>query len=380
MKIGIDAKWYFSGNPSGRVWTRNVVEHLVREHGEHEYVLFLKPGDRGREFPFDAERVEKRYATGKPNMLANVLSLPRLARAAGVDALVTQYFAAPVRGVRQLTVVHDVIFEVEPRYFTYPERLYFASIRPLLRSADTVLTVSAHVQQDLKTYGYVRDHQRCHVLPNGVGERFLEVGRGEGREVGRIREKLGLPRRFVLYVGRLNQRKNIDGLLRAFRQLDDPEVRLVLGGQKDWKMFDVDRLIAELEIGDRVRQLGFVDDADLPWLYRAAECFAYVSHQEGFGIPPLEAMACGTPVVVANTSSLPEVCGDAAEYVNPADVKDIARGLTRVVGDAEYRQRLGAAGRARAEQFTWRRTADSLIHLVERTVAASDERPVSGSP
>ncbi|MEM6782598.1 MAG: glycosyltransferase family 1 protein, partial [Bacteroidota bacterium] len=363
-RIGIDARWLFSGNPSGRVWVREVTRALVEQYPHHAYVLFHRPSEVARPLPFDVApptqvtRVPVRSLTGLGTAL---WSLPAAANRAEVDVLVTQYYAAPRVRAHQITVVHDVLFESKPDYFSRRQRLYFRPMRRMLRAADTIVTVSTYVTHDLKRYGYVQPHQSLAVVPNGINPAFAKV---TAQDVVAVRERYQLPEAFLLYVGRLNVRKNIDGLLTAVSEMRHQEAPLLLAGSAEGRTFDPRAYIEALGLHDRVRLLGFVPDKDLPALYGAARAFAYVSHAEGFGLPPVEAMAAGTPVVVSNTTSLPEVCGDAALYVSPTDQSAIARALDRVWDDLPLRHRLTKAGRARATQFSWTRTADLLMRLV----------------
>lgn len=179
----------------------------------------------------------------------------------------------------------------------------------------------------------------------------------------------GLVRPYVLAVGNLEPRKNLPGLLRAFARLA-PEVPhdLVLVGAEGWLTGEIHATLDELRLGGRVRMTGFVEDADLPAWYGAADLFVYPSLYEGFGLPVLEAMACGAPVVTSNVSSLPEVAGDAALLVDPSDVDSIAEEMRRGLTDAALALDLRRRGQLRAADFTWDRTAEQTV-AVYREVA-----------
>ncbi|NOZ27369.1 MAG: glycosyltransferase family 4 protein [Chloroflexi bacterium] len=180
-----------------------------------------------------------------------------------------------------------------------------------------------------------------------------------------FRRRRGLPERFVLYLGTLEPRKNVIAAVEAFARwiqaTGDRTTWLILGGAKGWYYEQIFSRVQELGITDRVRFPGYIPSAELPDWYRAAEVFLYPSLYEGFGLPPLEAMACGTPVITSNTSSLPEVVGDAALKVDPHDVEAIAEALARLLEDADLRRQLREAGLERARLFSWERTARETI-------------------
>ena len=222
------------------------------------------------------------------------------------------------------------------------------------------------------------DLARVTVVYPGVGPRFRPLA---PEQTEPVRRKLALPEQFILFVSTLEPRKNVARLIEAFARLgaegfglgpgesghvpsatsQAPELQLVLAGRRGWLYDDIFATIARLNLGDRVRVLDFVDDNDLPALYNLACVFAYPSIYEGFGLPVLEALACGTPVVTADNSSLPEVVGDAAVLVDADDVASIASGLTRAMADEPLRARLRADGPQRAQRFSWAQAAKQVL-------------------
>jgi len=193
-----------------------------------------------------------------------------------------------------------------------------------------------------------------------------------------VRRRLGLPERFLLFVSTLEPRKNLVRLLEAFAQViqvADPNLQssttnlhLVIAGRRGWLYEDIFAAIERLQLRERVRLLDYAHDKDLPALYNLAAAFAYPSIYEGFGIPPLEALACGTPTVIADNSSLPEVVGDAAVLVSAEDVGSIASGIARVVSDEMLRARLRVAGPEQARKFTWEQAAQRVLACYQRAV------------
>jgi glycosyltransferase involved in cell wall biosynthesis len=183
-------------------------------------------------------------------------------------------------------------------------------------------------------------------------------------------DRYGIRRPYILYVGGINARKNIVRLFAAYERLNrrQPQVTLVVAGRRQWQTGAIDAAFRELDLADRVHFTGYVDDADLPALYSAAELFVFPSLYEGFGLPPLEAMACGTPVVTSNISSLPEVVGDGALTVDPYDVDGLTTAIERVLTDQVLRVELRRRGVARAAGFTWQRTAQAVYAAYDQTL------------
>ena len=368
MRIGIDAKWFFEGHPSGRVFTRNIVEQLVAHYPAHQFMLFLRSADRKLAFPYRAENIQLSYGSAGTNLASNVFILPRLARKARPDVIVSQNFAAPVPGMKQVCVIFDVIFETHPQFFTLRERSYFRFIKPLLRFADSIVTISGESRDDLEEFRYATATRPAEVVHLGVSQQFLDARNIAPDKVRNFKQRMSLPEDFLLYVGRFNARKNIRGLLRSYARIDRSRWKLVLCGRRDWKGERVRDLIAGLGIGEDTIVLEHIQDQDLPLLYRSASAFAYVSFKEGFGLPPLEAMAGGTPVIVSDSKCLREVCGDAPEYVNPESIDDMQRGLERVLFDETRRRRMRELGFLQASHFTWRDSAEKFMHILEKAV------------
>lgn len=285
-------------------------------------------------------------------------ALPRVVRRHGLDLLHGPVNVLPVAARCAMVVtIHDLAFLRLPDVVPPARRRYLAAmITMAVRRASRILTVSEHTKVDVvDLLGVGPD--RVIVTPLGVDSRFRPIPR-EAKTA--FFASLGLERPFILAVGTLEPRKNLPALLRAFGQIaSQTDHDLVLAGPDGWLNAEIDRTFLDLpeRVRERVRFAGFVADDDLPAWYSAASVMVYPSLYEGFGLPVLESMACGTPVVTSNRSSLPEIVGQAALTGDPTDVDWLGAAIIRILSDAKLAASLARAGQERARCFTWERTA-----------------------
>lgn len=269
---------------------------------------------------------------------------------------------------RIVVTVHDLSFLREPSWFIPTRSIYYRSIiRRTVRRAARLLADSQATANDLVERLSV-PADRIDVTLLGVDRRFKPAS---DAEITRVRRRYHLPPRFFLYVGTLEPRKNIPRIVEAWDSIaDDTDLDLVIAGREGWKVGAIHDTVATSDYPRRIHFPGFIDGDDLPAMLSAAEAFVWPSLWEGFGLPPLEAMACGVPVITSNTSSLPEVVGVAAMTVNPLDVDELADTMLRLSEDDALKEELSRKGRARAAEFTWARTA-RLTMDAYRKVAGS---------
>ncbi len=273
-------------------------------------------------------------------------------------------FAGPLAAQCPTVItVHDLAFLRFPQAFRRGNRTYLRLFTRLsTRRAARVIAVSESTRRDVIALCGV-PAERVIAVPNGVTEAFCPA---EPAAVAEFRRRAGLPDRFILYLGTLEPRKNLVRLLDAYamwRQASQQDIPLVLAGGKGWFFETIFARVAELGLADSVVFPGFVPAAELPWWYRAADVFVYPSLFEGFGLPVLEAMACGAATITSRTSSLPEVAGEAAVLVDPEDTAALADALSRVLADRALAESLQAAGPRQAAQFSWRRTASETAQV-----------------
>jgi len=284
----------------------------------------------------------------------------------------TEHLLPRLKDARTVLTVHDLIFLLFPEYHLPLNKWFLNRFMPLfVRRAHAIIAVSQCTKDDLIRH-YTVPSEKITVVYEGVDARFQPVT--DLDTLTRVRARYSLPERYVLYVGTIEPRKNLNTLLEAFAGLKERpatcdlrpatcDLRLVIVGKTGWLYEGFFRRLRELGLEDQVIFPGFVPDEDLPAIYSAAELFVFPSLYEGFGLPPLEAMACGTPVVVSNTSSLPEVVGEAGLMVDPRDVRALAEAMERVLTDEHLRAELTANGLERARQFTWERAAQETMEV-----------------
>ena len=293
----------------------------------------------------------------------------------GLD-LVHYPVTVPIPRVRAPSVVtlFDVQHLVQPGFFPRSERLYRKlAYDRAARRADAVICVSEHGRGTaIERLGL--DPARVEGISMGVD--LAQFSPEPGERDADLRAAAGAPARYVIYPANLWPHKNHERLLEALARVRDRELSLVLTGQAYGRLGGLMRRAAELGVGDRVRHLGHVPFEALPALYRGAEAMVFPSLYEGFGSPPLEAMACGCPVASSPAASLREVCGDAALMFDPLDPDAIASAIDRLLSDASLRRGLRAAGLAHAPQWTWSRAADRHVALYRR-LAGNSATPVS---
>lgn len=295
--------------------------------------------------------------------------LPRQLRALRPELLHGMAYALPIGwSGPSVVTVYDLSFLRFPRAFNVANRVYLAaSVRAAVRRARRVLTISEHARRDIVRLLGVPE-PRVDVTYPAAEERYTVL---EKDRVAAFRAARGLPETFILTVGTLEPRKNVAGLLAAYARLRAPRPPLYVVGGSGWRVSPIFERLGRLGIADDVHFVGFVPDDELPLWYNTARLFVFPSLYEGFGLPVLEALACGTPVIASDVASLPEVGGKAAVLVSPQDTDGLTRAMQRVLDDARLRTELRAAGRIQASRFSWRAMAEQTAASYARAVASA---------
>jgi len=281
-------------------------------------------------------------------------------------------FLGPSMGAKRLVTIHDAFPYVQPKTHNRLDNWRYRWMLPTaVNRANMILTDSRHSQQDIARYLKVPE-PKIEVIPCGVEAYFAPVPDNAQRQAVLDRYKVKPP--YLLYVGSINGRKNIARLFEAYARLQArrPELKLVIGGLRQWRTQEIDAAFEKFGLEDKVHFTGYLKDEDLPALYSAAEVFVFPSLYEGFGLPPLEAMACGTPVVASNVSSLPEVLGEAAILVDPYDVAAIAEAIEAVLSDNSLRASLRERGLRQAALYHWEDTARQVLQVYQRLMGRAD--------
>jgi glycosyltransferase involved in cell wall biosynthesis len=349
----------------------NLLRHLPEADPDINYTVFLSD----RRYPEAAPlRLSiSRLPTHRPaiRILWEQAIQPWAVYRAGVDLLHGPAFVGPMLSNRSCVItIHDLSFLRFPESFRTPNRVYLRILtRSSVQRAQRVIAVSESTKHDLIRY-WDLDPAKVDVVYNGVDTSFQPL---PVRQVEAFRARLGLPERFILFVGTLEPRKNVVRLVEAYARLPQTRPPLMLVGGKGWLYDKVFALVEALNLSGEVQFVGYVPAEDLPCWYNAADLFVFPSlYDGGFGLPPLEAMACGTPVITAMTSSLPEVVGQAGTLVDPTDAEAMALAMQRVLTDADLREEMRAAGLERAQLFSWRRTAQDTADTYRRALSVGE--------
>ena len=365
MRVGLDG-WVLGSQIGGdETYLRNVIRGLAAVAPDDDYTLFVSTPLPPDAIP-GAEGMRRVLVQPRNPRIRLPLALPLALARHRVDVLHVQYMA-PLYPAPIVASVHDIAYEHFPSFFPPGVVTGLRALVPwTIRRAAFVLTLSEFSKQDIV--------RRYRVPPDKVVVTYLAADAmfrplQDPVRLAEVRTRYGTGERFILCVGNLQPRKNVRTLIDAYvrlRRADATRARLVIVGRKVWSHDDIFAAARESGYEEALVFTDYVPDDDLVALYNAAEVFVYPSLFEGFGLPPLEAMACGTPVVTSNTSALPETVGDAALTVDPRDAEALATALARVLDDADLRARLAERGLHRAQSFSWERTAHAISEVYHR--------------
>jgi len=356
MRVAIDARKLHDFGIG--TYTRNLLRHLARIDHESEYVLLCHEPD----LPIGAQLGPNFRTVLEPSpnySIREQFHVPWVLHRERPDVFhAPHYVLPPAVRCRSVVTIHDCIHLMFPQYL--PSRAAYvyakASMWSAVRRSHRILTVSEASKRDIIHFFDVSP-DKIVVVYNAIDERFRLTPSDE--DVARVRERYQLEHEFVLYVGNIKPHKNLVRLIEAFdmlRRRGFDQLKLLIIGDEISKLPALRRAVHGHKLHKHVRFLGYLPDDTLAILYRLASVFVFPSLYEGFGLPPLEAMACGTPVVTSNVSSLPEVTGGAAVLVDPYDTESIAAGMKRALTDSALRAELRVKGPARAREFSWERS------------------------
>lgn len=377
MKIGLDARgaiWY-RGTGIG-TYTYQLVKNLFAIDKANEYRFFW-PGDEFKNLDPTVDEVFNSIERSKDKFWEEV-HIPMSVEQEKIDIyhVPQNGIGLPAKkGCLNVVTVHDLI------PYIYPEtvgkgylKIFLSEMPRIVEQSDLIITVSEHSKRDIQRIFQVPE-ERIAVTYEAPESVYRAIDKGEARKY--VQEKYGIDSRYVLYIGGFSPRKNVRGLINAFYEIQHSipqDVKLVLVGKEARDFDETTMLVEALRLQDRVVFTGFAPVLELPYLYAGADLFVYPSFYEGFGLPPLEAMACGTPVITSNNSSIPEVTGEAALLINPHDMYDLAGAMEKVLNNPEVGAEMRTAGLKQAENFTWKKCAEETLAAYQKLYAREKAR------
>jgi glycosyltransferase involved in cell wall biosynthesis len=370
LRIAIDARKLHDYGIG--TYVRNLLRELARQDGDDQYLLLCRREDAGFIDGLGSRFTPVAESAGHYSIREQV-TVPFSVGRSRVDLFhAPHYVVSPLMTCPYVVTIHDCIHLRFPQYLPNRAALLYAKtvMTVAARRAKRVLTVSNASKQDILSYLGV-PASKVEVIYNALDERLETPPTPE--DVARVRERFQLTSPFILYTGNIKPHKNVDRLIEAYSLLRPrgfEHVKLLIIGDEISKYPNLRRLVHRFQLHKHVRFLGFVPDETLAVLYQLASVFVFPSLYEGFGLPPLEAMAAGTPVITSNVSSLPEVVGEAAVLIDPIDSGAIADAMARVLGDEALRTILVCRGRERVKAFSWKRSVARIREVYAELVGA----------
>jgi glycosyltransferase involved in cell wall biosynthesis len=372
MRIGIDATALPPKPVGAGIYTINLVRSLHALKLEDDLIVFATP--RGRDLINLSEREGFRWVVvpelnpGR-RLLWEQVVFPSLARRNELDLLHSLHYTKPIfLSCASVVTFHDMTFLLYPQLHTRVKRIIFPLfIRISARQAAALIAVSESTRQDSIRLLNLPAH-KIHSIPLGAGKEFRRIT--DALLLEEVRRKYKLPSEFILYTGLVEPRKNLTMLIRAYANLVNRGIReaLVIVGRFGWMSDEIFAQVERAGLGNKVVFTGYIEQEDLPPIYNLASIFVYPTLYEGFGLPVLEAMACGTAVITSAVSSLPEIVAEAGVLLPPGDEEALSNAIYHLVSDPAGRKQLADSGLARAKQFTWQNTAmetHKVYQLVE---------------
>ena len=378
MRITLDLSPYVHHHAGLGRYAGELTAALARTAPQNEYIALYHAT---RAMPFQGELQNLKTARVPLNakpwrmsvLLATYAHLHMDRRLPACDIFhATDHLLPPLKNARSVFTIHDLIFRFFPEYHLPLNRWFLGLMLPkFMQRADAIIAVSEHTRRDVTKWMGIPP-EKIFVIYEGVNPSFQPIT--NRAELERVRALYQLPARFILFFSTIEPRKNLVTLLDAYAALvkqDSAAPPLVVAGRKGWLYQKTLQHLESLGLHERVRMTDWIANQDVPALLNLATVFVYPSLYEGFGLPPLEAMACGTPVISSNASSLPEVVGDAGILLEPRDAAGLTQAMARVLHDDTLRQELRAKGLARAAHFTWERAARETLGVYERVLQAN---------
>jgi len=371
MRIGFDARCLEKENISGvGEYALELLKNILKIDSANQYIIFSNSFRQKNSRHFEWIKAHpnatlKRFSI--PNKMLNLcfwyLNWPKIDKLIGGADI---FFAPNINFLcvsgkcRLVATFHDLSFERYPHFFPLKTRLwhkYFVNPKKVSRTAKSITAVSESTKKDLREIYQVKNED-IQTIPHGISQDFSFIGRNDPK-LEKIRRKYRLPQKFIFFLGNIEPRKNITSIIAAYKDivLRNPELseyELVLAG-------NISPLCASLIKAENIKTCGYIDRADRPYVYNLASLFVYPSFFEGFGLPVLEAMACGTPVVASNNSSIPEVAENSALLIDPNRPTELADAMENILTDENLRRKFKERGLEQAQKFSWKKCAEETL-------------------
>lgn len=373
VRIAIDFRSTI-GQPAGiGRFTNNLVKQIALLDSRNKYILYSF-------YPKMPNKEIKEFIKKHPNLslkthpvpgrvmryLWDYFKIPIEFSIGEVDIIHIMDFLIPkIKKARLIVTVHDISSILFPQWHTrYTRRWVKDRIHLAKENAHKIIVDSVHTKKDLVQRLDVSE-DLITVIYGGVGEQFQPI-KNQG-VLNRVRERYNIKDKYLLFLGTLEPRKNIPGLIKAFHKIKNGflNYQLVIAGKRGWKFQEIFKTVGELRLEDKVIFTGYLPEEDTPSLYSGAQAFVYPTLYEGFGFPPLEAMACGTPVITSNLSSLPEVMGEAGILIDPNNIDELSRAIESVLSNEDLKRELRAKGLRQAAKFSWKRCAQETLKVYQ---------------
>ncbi|MDM8526690.1 glycosyltransferase family 1 protein [Anaerolineales bacterium HSG24] len=361
MQIGIDARLVFYNHAGIGQYIIRLIESLARKHSdEDKFVILQSRKDKANSI--QANGFDRKSLWTPSHNRFEQFALSFEVSRLGLDLLHSPDFIPPFRrNCKSVITVHDLAFLLYPHFLTKESARYYGQIDHAWRNTDHIIAVSEATKQDsIKMLGV--PESKITVIHEAANPIYKPLPTDEAKQY--VKKRYKLDRDFILFVSTIEPRKNLPGLLQAYRCLLDDYKRnemLVLAGGNGWLWEEVYETVDRLNLNSHVSFLGHVPSEDLVYIYNAANLFVHPAFYEGFGLPPLEAMSCGVPVIVSNTSAFPEVVGDAGIMINPHDLDGLTVAMWRILTEPELSEKLVKKGFKRAKSFSWDRAAEETL-------------------
>lgn len=386
MKIGIDVRTLMDKYYSGvSIYSLNLIQELLKIDKENHYFLYYNSAKKIKlpEFVGNYSVIHTKYPNKIFNyILQKTLSWPKLDKVlGGVDVFLSPHynFMALSSGTKKVLTIHDLSFLRYPEFFSRRKNFWHQAIniKKLAHSMDIIVAVSENTKQDIIELLNI-DEKKVKVIYSGLENSFHELRSSlendnfnneiNQKKLREVKEKYKLPDKYILSLSNLEPRKNLETLISAYDKIRSAsnnlnDIKLVIGGAKGWKYKNIFKSIEKSKYKDDIIYTSYIDNNDKPYIYKQAQVFVYPSFYEGFGFPPLEAMASAVPVIASFSSSLPEIIDKAGMLVDPKSSDELAKAITSILTDKDLRDYYIDKGLKRAKEFSWQSTAETYIQV-----------------